>query len=287
MSKEMVLTKKEKMETLKNVLIQNQDDLRRALPQHIGLERLERLYLNAVMRNPKLLECTMQSLVKSAMDAAQTGLEPDGIHAHLIPYKDNKKGVVEAQYQIDYKGLIKLARQSGEISNLKAVCVYENDKFEIHEGTRDEIVHVRAITDRGKKIGVYSIAKFTDGTVDFLFLTPEDIAKIRKASKASSRGPWVDWEDEMWKKSAIRRHSKILPQAQELQIAAHRDEEINFGLHDMPSALENKTGKKTSELAEKLTGESEEAEFEEVDKKTEEAGKEPESASEGEGGYSA
>ena len=193
------------------------------------------------------------------MSSAQLGLEPDGIlgHAYLIPYKNNKKGIYEAQFQVGYRGLIALARRSGEVESFQAQVVYDNDQFDFAFGLNERLEHIPSSGNRGKMKAAYAMVKFKDGGHAFDVMFKEDIEKIKKSSKASKDGPWVTYESEMWRKTVAKRLAKYLPLSVEFQKAATLDEYVDMGLHDMPTALEHKTDEKTSALVEKLGGSEE------------------------------
>lgn len=205
--------------------------LQAALPSHIPVDRFKRVVLTAVNLNPDLLNADRRSLFNAASKAAADGLVPDGREGALVIYKDWKTNREIVQWMPMVQGLLKLIRQSGEIAAISARCVYENEvkegrfEFKIVDGEE----HLRhdpiLFGERGKLVGVYATAKFKDGTTQHEPLTAADIAKIRaasmtgKAEKAGKtpKGPWVDWEDEMWRKSALRRLRKYLPTSAEDQ----------------------------------------------------------------------
>jgi len=148
------------------------------------------------------------------MDCSALGLEPDGRKAHLIPYGKVCKLIV------DYKGLVDLARRSGEIADIHADVVCENDFFEYSFGTNGNLEHKPAIKEKGVVIAAYSYVKLKDGSSSYEVMNLEEINAIRKRSKASGSGPWVtDW-NEMAKKTVFRRHSKWLPVSSELMKSA-------------------------------------------------------------------
>lgn len=90
-----------------------------------------------------------------------------------------------------------------------------------------KIDHEPIITGpRGTPALVYSVVKFKDGSIDYEVLHADDIAKIRNVSRAKDKGPWKDWTEEMWKKSAIRRHAKRLPISSELFDTIARNDEM-------------------------------------------------------------
>ena len=79
----------------------------RALPRTMSPERFARIALTATYKNPKLLNCTRESLLQCLMELSAIGLEPDGRRAHLIPFKD------QCTLIIDYKGIAELIRRNG------------------------------------------------------------------------------------------------------------------------------------------------------------------------------
>ena len=71
-----------------------------ALPEHMTVDRQVRVALTALNKTPKLAQCTQGSFVEALMTCSELGLEPNGRHAHLVPYGDRCTLIV------DYKGLI-------------------------------------------------------------------------------------------------------------------------------------------------------------------------------------
>ena len=186
-----------------------------ALPTHMSPDRFARIALTALTRSPKLLECTKESVLKCCMDLSSFGLEPDGRHAHIIPYGK------EATLVLDYKGLIALAKRSGEVRSWRAELVKEADEFTWDSGVVDHKVNWRA--DRGKTQCVYSQAILSDGSSDYEVMTLAEVEAIRKRSRAGTSGPWVTDFDEMAKKTVIRRHSKRLTLSPEFIAALAAD----------------------------------------------------------------
>ena len=82
-----------------------------ALPKSKGMdaERLSRITLTTLRTNPKLLECSVESLLGAVLQSAQLGLEPSLMgQCHFIPYKG------QVSFQIGYKGLIDLVTRNGQ-----------------------------------------------------------------------------------------------------------------------------------------------------------------------------
>lgn len=194
-----------------------QAQIARVLPQHMTPDRFARVAITAITKTPKLMDCSRETLLRCLMDCSSLGLEPDGRHAHLIPYGK------DCTLIIDYKGLIALARRSGSVVLFKAELVKENDVF----SWDDNIVRhsIDFMSDRGKLKAVYSYVKFKDGSEDWEVMTVADVDAIRKRSRAGNGGPWVSDYEEMAKKTAIRRHSKRLTLSPEFQAAAELDDD--------------------------------------------------------------
>lgn len=205
------------VEQVRDLLEKAKPQLALALPKHLTADRLLRVALTAVQRTPDLLNCDRLSLLGAIMQAAQLGLEPDGVlgHAYLVPFGS------QVQLIPGYKGLIALARRSGEISSIAAHVVYERDQFIYAYGLDEKLIHVPAATDeRGKAVYAYAVARFKDGGHAFEVMSFQQIEAIRKLSRAATRGPWVTHWDEMARKTVIRRLAKYLPLSVEFQRAA-------------------------------------------------------------------
>ena len=191
-------------------LLQIKNDIAKILPKYVSPDRLIRMAYTTFRKNPKLWNCDPKSFIGAILQATQLGLEIDDLlgHAYLVPYKD------KIQLVIGYRGLIDLARRSGEIKHIQAYIVYENEPFEIEYGTQPKIKHKPLPPEkRGKMIGAYAIAILKDNSVIFEFMWKEDIEKVKEQSKYkdSPDSPWIRFEEEMIKKTVIRRLAKILP----------------------------------------------------------------------------
>lgn len=198
-----------------------------ALPRNITPERLARIALSAVQRTPKLLECDSKSFLGAIMACAALGLEPDGMlgQAYLVPF-GGKCTLIPG-----YQGLMKLARQSGEIASIDAHPVRYGDIFEYRYGADPSIKHVPCERPfdpanggwaKGWKPGpithFYAVAKMRDGLVAFVVMPTWEVDDIRDGSqgyKAAKKfggdSPWDTHYDRMGCKTAIRRLCKYLP----------------------------------------------------------------------------
>src|SRR5262249_10253476 len=65
-----------------------------AMRKYLTGDRMLALCLTTFQKNPKILECTTQSIVAAVMQSARLGLEIGGHRGqgHLVPYEDSKSG---------------------------------------------------------------------------------------------------------------------------------------------------------------------------------------------------
>lgn len=238
--------------------------MRAVLPRHLTPERMIKVAISATMRTPKLLECTPESFVLAIMQCAELGLEPGGTlgHAYLVPFKKNWKDKggkfhsrMEVQMIPGYRGLIALARRSAELSTISAHCVHANDRYSVRFGDDEKIEHEPKLDgERGPIVGSYAIAKLRDGGIAREYLTLPELEKIRNSSKAADSGPWVDWTEEMARKSAIRRLAKLLPLSPEMAKALELDAAASGAASDGVSDALELAGKAAAEAAITLDG---------------------------------
>lgn len=170
-----------------------------ALPKHMTPDRMLRIVLTELRKVPDLMNCTKESLFGAIIQCSQLGLEPgDNLgHAYLLPYG------TECNLIIGYKGLIALARRSGQIISISAREVRANDSFHLAYGLEEKLEHIPSYEkDRGELIGFYAIAKLKDGGHQFEYMTRDEINKIKATSKSANRkmSPWNSHYEEMAKK---------------------------------------------------------------------------------------
>lgn len=212
------------MDQMRGTLAKMSTEFKAALPTQIPVERFIRTAITAVQMQPQLLEADRRSLLGACMKAAQDGLFVDGREAALVIYR-SKNGPI-AQYMPMVGGILKKIRNSGELASIGAHVVYENDQFDYELGDEERIVHKPHLgNDRGKPIAAYAIAKTKDGAIYREVMSLAEINKVRNASRAKDAGPWVDWWDEMARKTVIRRIAKRLPSSADLEMTLENDNE--------------------------------------------------------------
>jgi len=225
------LTHQQRFGTIRDMLEKSRDRIGDVLPRHMTPERLIRVALAATSRTPQLLQCSPKSLVLAVMHAAQLGLEagsPLG-SAYLVPYR-NKNGGYDCQLIVGYRGLIDLARRSGDIMKIEARIVHKKDSFKCLFGTENELTHEPYLKgDAGEVTAVYAVAKLRDGDTQVEVMTREQIDGIRNRSRAGRSGPWVTDYEEMARKTVVRRLAKYLPLSPEMNNALDLDARAEMG----------------------------------------------------------
>lgn len=218
--------------TVKRFFESNRGTIEALLPKHFDSDRMLKLALGALRTTPKLAGASLSSLLGSVVTCAQLGLEPNTPlgHAYLLPFdkREKREGqwvTVETQVQviIGYKGMLDLARRSGQIVSIAAHEVCENDEFRFAYGLDEELVHRPAMKDRGAVIGFYAVAKLVGGGHSFEFMSVDEVNFIRDKAAEKNRakkdaqgrqiitGPWAENYVEMGRKTALRRLFKYLP----------------------------------------------------------------------------
>lgn len=209
------------------------------LPTAIGAEadkaaaRFAKMVYTAICQNPTLQQCSIPSLIRASSISASLGLDIDsrGL-AYLVPYKN--KGVMEAQFQLGYLGLIELAYRSGKVKSIAAHCIYESEKATI-EVTRVDGRYTVKHPFQWKKpsgpvIAVYATAEVEGLGPQTIVLRADEVEELRKCSKAPNSPAWANFPEAMYKKTAIRQLAKFLPKSilEDFQKGAAADEQETF-----------------------------------------------------------
>jgi recombination protein RecT len=262
----------------KNVMVamkKREGQFKSLLPSYIPVDKWFGVISRSIQNNPKLLECTESSLIGCLFQAAQLGLECDGVtrEAYLVPFR--VKGKMTCTLIPGYPGYLKLIRNSALVGSIMTQAVWAKDEFDYELGTTPFIKHKRSPEPPQKDeepICFYSTATLKDGSVQFEIMFPWEVKEIRDGSQGYryiiSQGrtdtPWIEDFVEMAKKTVFIRLSKWLPKSTEmsralqLNMQADEGQEQDFSTFmDItaetvePEAIPEKTGtgSKLDELA--------------------------------------
>lgn len=220
------------MGTVKAFFESQKSSMAAVLPKHVSPDRMLKLALGAMRTTPKLMNCRIDTLMGAIVQCAQLGLEPNTPlgHAYLIPFENRREGSTDINVIIGYKGLIDLARRSGQIVSISAHEVHENDHFDFEYGLEERLVHRPALTARGNITAFYAVAKLKGGGHVFEVMSVAEVMTIRDASqnysfaRDKSKTVWGQHFSEMGRKTVLRRLFKYLPVSIEMAAATAIDE---------------------------------------------------------------
>ena len=200
-------------------------------------EHEARWALEAAGRNDYLLKCDEGSVSDAIVNLAamQLSLNPAAQQSALIPRWHSKKNCWDCTASPQYRGLMKLATDTGLVNNITAEVVFEceEDTFDVDLGSNPFLKHKPKIfageaerkidlvnLESNRLIGCYCIAHFKNS--EHPHITMMDLQEVLSVASASDafnprqenkdpRGPWVYWPGEMVKKAVIRRATKQWP----------------------------------------------------------------------------
>lgn len=209
---------------VKSAIALQESEFSKALPAHVPVKKFVRVLQTAVSVNQNLINADRASLFASAQRAASMGLLPDGNEGAIVEFGGR------CQFMPMIAGVLRLLRQSGQLSTIDALVVCKNDKFTYRPGMDEVPVHEPDwFGDRGEVVGVYAVARMKDGGAMTEIMSMKDIEKVRAASKSANKsgGPWSVWPDRMALKSVLRRLAKRLPSSTDIDMAAVFEDEEN------------------------------------------------------------
>lgn len=201
--------------------------------------------VNAIKKNPKLLDCDRATLFGAILTAAELGLPPNtpAQLSYIIPYKRKYKDggiwreVMEAQFQIGYQGHLEIMYRNPNVQDVETDVVYEKDVFEVVKGEDKKIIHIpHAGSDRGKRIATYAIVYLKGAAKPkFVVLRDYEIEKFKKISQSAAydSSPWKDEDKDpmgwMWRKTAIKQIAKEIPKTKTMDRALQVDNAMETG----------------------------------------------------------
>lgn len=210
-------------------------ELARAVPKGMDADRIARLVTTEVRksRNAKaagiakqsLEDCTQESFAGALLTASALGLEP-GVNGecYLVPYRDNRRRVVECQLIIGYQGIVKLFWQHPRAARVDAQWVGENDEFRYTMGLNPTLEHVKAKGDRGKPVYYYAVVEVTGAQPLWDVFTADEIKELRRG-KVGSSGDIKDPQHWMERKTALKQVLKLAPKTTRLDAAIRSDDQ--------------------------------------------------------------
>jgi len=203
------------------------------VPKGFDGEKFVRVCKTIVRESPALQQCSIQSLLGSMMVSAQLGMELDLSEAHIIPYGN------KAQFQMGYRGLLKLANNSGKIKSVHYNKICEGEDYEYEEGKNFKFSHTpNLLSDRSKVIAYYAYAHLENEGFAVHVMTLQEIQdhgkRFSRAYNAKT-SPWkTDFDAMAYKTVLIQLADKKLPKATQseammrLAQAVQKDSTTNY-----------------------------------------------------------
>ena len=180
---------------------------------------------NAIKNNPVKFAVYLKNLITLGVDISQN-------QAYFLPYGDDITSV------LDYKTLMALVKKHTNVQSIDAQLVYENEHFVVEQGK--VVTHKQnpfaSLDEKGALVGAYSVFTLDDGSRDYYFASLDEINKVKECSKSAKAGygPWLEWYEQMVKKTVIRKGMKFYPMIldNEQRIALDSvDNDVDFNMN--------------------------------------------------------
>ena len=245
-----------KFSIIRSMLEQSKKKLIEVLPKSMSAEKMIRVALGTISKNPKIMECSPQSVMLSLLTAAEAGWDIGySKEAYLVPLWNSKTRQMECQLWPGYIGRIKRMMNAGYVSIVDCRVVHERDTYEILLGTEDKIIHKPYLLgDPGAPVLVYGIAKMKDGTTKFDYMRWDEVLAIKSRAKARMKdasSPWDTDEEEMAKKTMVHRLAKLIPQSAEEKLIEDENGAITLANDDY-EVIDGATGEIVTEKKEEV-----------------------------------
>ena len=188
--------------------------------------------------NALLQRAEPNTVISAAIVAATLNLPINNAlgFAYIVPFNNSKAGMVEAQFQIGYKGLIQLAMRSGQIKRLVTTEIYANQIISRNPIKGYEFDFDTQPEKHEPAVGYYAYMELVNGFIAEAYMSVEDVqAHAARYSQTYKKGygVWKDNFDEMAKKTVMKQLlSKYAPMSIELQRATLADQSV---IHEIPA----------------------------------------------------
>lgn len=225
----------------------NQDKVKDKFNEILGKESTNFItsVIQSVSGNSLLAKCDTNSIFQAAATAAVLNLPINnnlGL-AYIVPYGG------KAQFQLGYKGFIRLAIRSGEYETISSALIYEGQLKSNNPLTGYEFDFNNKVSD--KIIGFASYFKLKNGFSKMFYMTSDEmLSHAKKYSKSynSNSSIWKSDFNGMAQKTVLKLLiSKYGPMSLEMQKAVISDQsviknhETNEVVYPDNNSVENET----------------------------------------------
>ena len=208
-------------------------EIKKAVGKAMTPERFSRIALSLFNGNPQFWEADTTSFLSALMQSAQCGLEPNTVlgEAYVIPYKNNKQGITEVNFQVGYKGILKMAFNTGDYEAIYAHEIRKGDEFEYEYGLHKNLVHKPADVPSEEVTHYYAVYKLKNGGFDFVVWSKERVEQHAKdfsknymyKGQVNKSSVWFKNFDSMAKKTVLIDVLKYAPKSVEMAKALDLD----------------------------------------------------------------
>lgn len=208
-------------------------EIKKAVGKAMTPERFSRIALSLFNGNPVFWEADTTSFLSALMQSAQCGLEPNTVlgEAYVIPYKNNKQGITEVNFQVGYKGILKMAFNTGEYEAIYAHEVRKGDEFSYEYGLHKNLIHKPADVPSEDITHYYAVYKLKNGGFDFVVWSKERVEQHARdfsknylyQGKVNKNSVWAKNFDSMAKKTVLIDVLKFAPKSVEMAKALDLD----------------------------------------------------------------
>ena len=217
-------------EQITNVLSAYVSNLSALLGSDKRASRVIQVLGTVIKRNPELMKCSISSLIGGMLQFAMLDLDPNPAlgMAYLVPFR-SKNGTTDAQFQLGYRGMVALAQRSGEIVDIYANVVYQDDTFNVEYGLNRTLQHIPDFNSElldNKITFSYAVAKTKTGGIYFTILTRKEIENLRQRSPMQRNGLNGAWRTDyagMAKAKALKQLAKLLPMTTDYEYSVFTD----------------------------------------------------------------
>ena len=215
-----------------------------ALPKPVAQKMIE-IVVQHFFDRPDLLKCDEASIYSAVLWCARLNLTPGFQHCAFVP----RKG--KCDFELMYRGYLELLKRHGGLRDSICNVVYESEaddfsyswdvgKEDSPEGgltvTHKQVVPKLKRTQEGKIIGTVAKGELVAGWCRFrmedggfysMMMDREQVLRVRdEASQQGSgkgtkavKGPWLTWEESMWRKTVIKSLAKMVPMSAEANMS--------------------------------------------------------------------
>jgi len=197
-----------------------------------------------VANNAALQECQPLTVMFAALKATALDLPLENSlgFAYCIPYKDNKKGITVAQFQLGYKGFKQLALRSGQFKVIPTATDIKEGELKSRNRLTGECVFEFIEDDiersKAKTIGYASYFRLLNGAESTFYMSLEEMQAHAarysqtyrsKFDNVKQSSKWTTDFDDMARKTVIKLNlSKNAPLSVEMKDAIQADQSVQF-----------------------------------------------------------